>query len=53
MSFYRFFHCLSTHVVFDLTFLVLTLFDVVLFTDVHVIVEYIHSDECVVYFLVY
>jgi len=54
VAFYRlFFCCISTHVVFDLTFLVLALFDVVLFADVHAIVEYIYSDECIVYFLVY
>ena len=47
------FCCISTHVVFELTFLVLALFNVVLFADVHAIVEYIYSDECVVYFLMY
>ena len=41
------------HVVCDLAFLVLALFNVVLLAVVCDIVEYIYSDECVVYFLMY
>jgi len=44
---------MSIHVVCELAFLVLALFNVVLLAVVCAIVEYIYSDECVVYFLMY